>query len=97
MGIQLEIDMIVCNPRRQIAKGAKAAGHAEMDEERIFAQAEQKIFAAPIDAIDPTAGNARRQVGGNRPTQPGVVHPHDTNARPGGVGRDTAACGLDFR
>ena len=49
--------MVVRTARRRMAEGAQAAGHPEVDEQGVAGEAEQQVFAAPMDGVDRAPGN----------------------------------------
>jgi hypothetical protein len=76
---------------------AQAAGHAEMQQQRVGAQSKEEVLASAIDAIDGPAGDQRRQLGGNRPAKARVVHAQRAHPLSRRVWLDPATGGFDLR
>ena len=94
---EFQIDVIVRPPRRRVAVYAQASGHAEMNDQRVAAEPEKQVFAAPVDAVDDAADQTTGQIARNRPAQPAVVDPDRRHFLPFYVRRDPATRGFNFR
>ena len=56
--------MVVRTARGRMAEGTQAAGHPEVDEQGVGGEAEQQVFAAPMDGVDGAPGDPRGQPAG---------------------------------
>ena len=95
-GIEDDVDMVMQAARRRLAERAQAAGHPKMDQQGVGAEAEQQVFAAPMNGIHGTPGDARREPAGNRPAQPAVVYVHDRHPAGDHEREDPSQRGFDF-
>ncbi len=69
----------------------------EMDDQRVGAEPEKQIFAAPVDPVDDPTDQPAGQIAWNRPAQAAVVDPHRRHFLPFYVRRDPATRRFDFR
>ena len=95
--VERDVDVIVQRARRGTAPDAQRARHAEMHEQRAVARVEQQVLAPALDAVDHRAFESLREIGGNRPAQPRVVHVDSHDAPSDHVRRYTAPGRFDFR
>jgi hypothetical protein len=93
---EAQIDMIVLFASWRFCENAKAAGHPEMNDQGIGADAEQEVFTPPVDSIDRLSDQLESKIGGNRPPQATVVEAYPRHFLPLYVRRYTATRRLDF-
>jgi len=95
-GIENDVRMVMQAPRRRGGERPKAAGHPEMNEERIGGEAKEQVLASPVEGIDGSPGDTRRKPAWNRPPQAMVVHAHHRYATADDERRNPAERGFDF-
>ena len=84
---------------------AKASGHAEMHEQRVVAEPEQQIFAAPVERVDRAAGDGARRatrepasaIGGRRCRMAATRRPTTSGAKPRRVVSTSGSSGIGGR
>jgi len=94
--IKLEFDMIVVSPGATARHSTQASRHAEMNQHRRAATAQQQVFAAPAhhdDRLTPKfSGQPRR----HRIPQMALIHVRGNDAVPANQFLKRPAGGLDF-
>jgi hypothetical protein len=92
--VEDEVDVRVRSRRRAVRDDTKAAGHAEMNEDRTVVYDQSEIFCASRDVRDPRTSQTFRQA--NWPTQSLVANDPAGNPASDQVRLDAAPGGFDF-